>query len=205
MNTRRRSALRGVALSLVFGAVLVAARPARHLAQRTWTRVYGRVLWVRCTSRKDGQEWPSSLPGRPIAWLKGTAGRLDTIVLAGARKEDLHRAPCWSPAGAAPGTRGLKLISAHRDMHFRPLRHVTVDDRLQLELPNGTVQRYRVADMEVVPRDLAAARLADKASEDWLVLMTCHPFRYAGPAPNRFLVWCRPVLAPALSACYKTQ
>ena len=35
----------------------------------------------------------------------------------------------------------------------------------------------------------ASKRMREKAGEDWLVLLTCHPFRYLGPAPRRFLAW----------------
>ena len=69
-------------------------------------------------------------------------------------------------------------------------------DEVRLVLKDGQVLEYRVCDLEIVPKELAVKRVAEKDGADWLVLMTCYPFSFAGPAPDRFLVWARPAGCP---------
>jgi sortase A len=50
----------------------------------------------------------------------------------------------------------------------------------------GTEYRYRVTFSQVVgPDDVA---VLDPTGGDVLTLVTCHPFYFVGPAPNRFIV-----------------
>ncbi len=52
------------------------------------------------------------------------------IVLAGDSGSALAFGPGLSLAGAALNVEGVKLISAHRDTHFKKLRHIKVDDAI---------------------------------------------------------------------------
>jgi len=49
------------------------------------------------------------------------------------------------------------------------------------------VKEYRVVSTKVVPPTDTSA-LDDAISEKTLVLVTCYPFYYIGPAPKRFVV-----------------
>ena len=84
------------------------------------------------------------------------------------------------------------MISAHRDLDFRGLEKIAPGDTVRLELPGAVLQDYRVSEIEILTPAAAAERLREKPGEDWLVLLTCHPFRYLGHAPRRFLAWARP-------------
>ena len=46
--------------------------------------------------------------------------------------------------------------------------------------------RYRVVSTRVVTPDNVA--VLDSTGGEILTLITCHPFYYVGPAPNRFIV-----------------
>jgi sortase A len=85
------------------------------------------------------------------------------------------------------------VILGHRDTHFRSLRRIGMNDRLEIQRPDGRKRQYRVTEIEILPADRANQRLHEHRDADSLVLMTCHPFRYIGAAPDRFLVWVRPV------------
>jgi LPXTG-site transpeptidase (sortase) family protein len=123
----------------------------------------------------------------PAAWLRVPGIGLSTLVRRGAAAADLLRSPC-----VVLEATGVTVVAAHRDKHFRALRRVRGGERVQWEAPDGTRQVYRIVDTEVLSPDRVAARLAEQdANGPWLVLMTCHPFRYIGPAPNRFLAWAR--------------
>jgi sortase A len=76
-------------------------------------------------------------------------------------------------------------FAGHRDSFFRPLKDIHVDDTIRLTTPDG-VNEYRVVTTKVVPPTDTSV-LEDKADEK-LVLVTCYPFYFIGPAPKRFIV-----------------
>jgi sortase A len=84
-----------------------------------------------------------------------------------------------------PGHNGNVGIAGHRDTFFRPLEKVRVNDVVVLTA-HGTEYRYRVVFSQVVsPSDVG---VLDPTGDDMLTLVTCHPFYFVGPAPNRFIV-----------------
>jgi sortase A len=86
-------------------------------------------------------------------------------------------------AGHIPGT--PMALAAHRDSFFRPLKDVQVDDTIRLTTPDG-VAEYRVVSTKVVPP--TDTSVLDAPSDKTLVLVTCYPFYFIGPAPQRFIV-----------------
>jgi sortase A len=86
-------------------------------------------------------------------------------------------------AGHIPGS--PMAFAGHRDSFFRPLKDLKLDDTIRLTTPDG-VSEYRVVSTKIVlPNDTSAV---DAASDHTLVLVTCYPFYYVGPAPKRFIV-----------------
>jgi len=86
-------------------------------------------------------------------------------------------------AGHIPGT--PMAFAAHRDTFFRPLKDLKLDDTIRLTTPDG-VTEYHVISTKIVPPDDTSS--IDDASDQTLVLVTCYPFYYVGPAPKRFIV-----------------
>jgi len=160
-----------------------------HLVWKTHAAVTARTEWVRWV--KAGRDRTGV--GEPAGWITVDSAGIDTIVLWGDTKSNLQRYPCLSPRSisfAQPEV--VKVVAAHRDTHFRRLGEIRIGDRVRIVLKDRRVLVYRVCDIEVVPGELAARRIAEKDGSDWLVLMTCHPFSFAGAAPDRFLVWAKP-------------
>jgi len=122
----------------------------------------------------------------------GIVGRLEiprlgvsVMVVEGAGAADLRRAAGHIPGTAFPGQAGNVGIAGHRDTCFRPLRSVRPDDAITLTTLAG-VYRYRVTSTKVVrPEDVQVLR---PAGRDSLTLVTCFPFYFVGPAPERFVV-----------------
>jgi len=86
-------------------------------------------------------------------------------------------------AGHIPGT--PLAFAGHRDTFFRPLKDIKVDDTIRLTTPDG-VGDYRVTGTKIVlPTDTS---VLDETSDNTLVLVTCYPFYYIGPAPKRFII-----------------
>jgi sortase A len=86
-------------------------------------------------------------------------------------------------AGHIPHTPNA--FAAHRDSFFRPLKDIHIDDTIRLTTPDG-ISEYRVISTKVVPPNDTSV-LQDKTDEK-LVLVTCFPFYFIGPAPKRFIV-----------------
>lgn len=110
---------------------------------------------------------------------------LKTMILEGVSQRTLALAVGHVPGTALPGGAGNVGIAGHRDTFFRGLRGVQPGDAIVLTTLSGSYE-YRVKSCEVVtPRDTRV--LADSA-EPSLTLVTCYPFHYLGPAPERFIV-----------------
>jgi LPXTG-site transpeptidase (sortase) family protein len=86
-------------------------------------------------------------------------------------------------AGHIPGT--PMAFAGHRDSFFRALKDVKVDDTIRLTTPDG-VTDFRVISTKVVPPNETS--VLDDASDKTMVLVTCYPFYFIGPAPKRFIV-----------------
>jgi sortase A len=83
---------------------------------------------------------------------------------------------------------GNLALAAHRDAHFRRLEDVSPGDLMTLRSPDGLFT-YRVQRTFVTtPTDLSVLEHNDAAT---LTLITCYPFRFVGPAPDRYVVQAR--------------
>jgi sortase A len=110
---------------------------------------------------------------------------LSVIVIEGEDQTTLRRAAGHVPGTPLPGQLGNVGVTAHRDTFFRPLRNIQRNDMITLTTLQGEY-RYRVVSTRVVsPDDFA---VLDSTGGEFLTLVTCHPFYFVGPAPNRFIV-----------------
>ena len=126
-------------------------------------------------------------PTAPAALAELSVPRLGLswAVAEGVAAGTLRRAPGWIPGTARPGTPGNVGIAGHRDGVFRPLEGAARDDLVVFETPAGRF-RYRVKSVAVVPP--GATHLLAPTAEPTLTLITCYPFTFLGPAPDRFVV-----------------
>jgi LPXTG-site transpeptidase (sortase) family protein len=90
-----------------------------------------------------------------------------------------------------PGEPGNSGIAGHRDTFFRGLKDVRRNDEIEFQTATGLF-RYQVDWAKVVAPDDTSV-LAN-SSESALTLVTCYPFYFVGPAPNRFAVRATQVL-----------
>jgi LPXTG-site transpeptidase (sortase) family protein len=123
--------------------------------------------------------------GQPALWLHMETTGFSDLVLIGDAEENLDRHA--SIAHTHP-----TVILGHRDSHFRRLKDLEIQDQIQAEHPDGTVQTYQVTETEILPAENVHRRILEHRDPDSLVLITCYPFHYIGPAPDRYLVWARP-------------
>jgi len=116
---------------------------------------------------------------------------LEVPILEGIDAWTLNRAVGHIDGTAVPGADGNSGIAGHRDGFFRGLKDVRPGDALEIETHQGT-ETYRVERAWVVePTDLSAL---DPTPARSVTLVTCYPFYFVGPAPQRYIV--RAVLPP---------
>lgn len=136
---------------------------------------------------------PRAAPERSVrsgqAWGRLEIPRvgLDWIVYEGVSASDLRKGPGHVPETAGPGApAGNCVIAGHRDSFFRALSRVRRGDVVLLQGRDGTTASYRLESRRIIaPEDVSVmAPTRDRR----LTLITCYPFGWLGPAPDR-LVW----------------
>ena len=116
--------------------------------------------------------------------------RLDisSIVEEGVDSSTLWEAVGHIPDTALPGHNGNSVLASHRDTYFRGLADVQVGDLIVFKSPTANF-RYRVESTRIV--DANATDALRDSTAPVLSLVTCYPFHYIGPAPQRFIVTAR--------------
>jgi len=110
---------------------------------------------------------------------------VSVIVVEGTDEATLRRAAGHIEGTQLPGLSGNVGIAGHRDTLFRPLRNIRQDDVITVTTLQGQY-RYRVLSTKVVsPYDVA---VLNPDGHEILTLVTCYPFYFIGPAPDRFIV-----------------
>jgi sortase A len=116
-----------------------------------------------------------------------------TVILEGIDRKTLRRAVGHIPGTAFPGANGNVGIAGHRDRFFRPLKDIRPDDLILVQTPHA-FYTYCVDSLRVVSPD--DTEILDSSRAGQLTLITCHPFFYVGPSPERFVVFARQVENP---------
>jgi len=121
----------------------------------------------------------------PVAVLRIDAVDLEVPVYEGVTEWNLNAGAAWLEATAPLGTHGNSGIAAHRDGYFRALRGTARGDLVVLQTERERL-RYRVVSTSIV--DPTAVEVLDRGNSAALTLVTCYPFYFVGPAPQRFIV-----------------
>ncbi|WP_178019972.1 class D sortase [uncultured Paenibacillus sp.] len=89
------------------------------------------------------------------------------------------------PGSPLPGEAGNSVLAGHRDTVFRSLGKLKAGDRIEVETTSGRFA-YEVTGRRIV--DESDADAVQASAEPLLTLITCYPFTYVGPAPERLLL-----------------
>ena len=124
-------------------------------------------------------------PVEALAVLRIPALRLEVPVFEGTDTITLNRGVGRIAGTSLPGQGGNIGIAGHRDGFFRSLKDIRTGDAVELATMSGTeafvVDRIRIT----TPADVSVLR---PRAEHSLTLVTCYPFYFVGPAPNRYIV-----------------
>ena len=121
----------------------------------------------------------------PEAVLRIDALQLEVPVYAGTGEWNLNRGAGRLEGSAPFDAVGNTVLAAHRDGYFRRLRNLQVGDRLQVQTLQGTFG-YVVTDIRIVAP--TATEVLAPTAQRTLTLVTCYPFFFLGPAPQRYIV-----------------
>jgi len=127
--------------------------------------------------------WADTWPVARIQLKRLGAG---AIVLAGSSGQALAFGPGHVERTPDAGEPGIAVYSAHRDTHFRFLKHVVIGDEIAVTRRDGQTFRYRVTGTSVVNFDQSG--IDPTSPGRGLVLSTCWPFEASTPGPLRYLV-----------------
>lgn len=137
-------------------------------------------------------------PGRIAGFRASTSAPEALVGALFIRSLDLA-APIYADTSEVHLNRGVGLIAAtaklgalgniglagHRDGYFRALKDIESGDTIEL-VTQARSYMYRVLRVSIVERDDASAlRHTDTPT---VTLVTCYPFYFVGPAPQRFVV-----------------
>jgi sortase A len=188
---QRLGAVGLAAVLVVIGAAeLHAARQSRRLDDLRAAAASGSAQARRTAARAEIEK--TGLVGRVEIERLG----LRAMVEEGTSRATLRRGAGHLPESVLPGEDGNVVLAGHRDSVFRPLRDVVPGDVVRVMTLGGTYE-YEVSWAAIVePSD---TRVLQPSSEALLTLVTCYPFAYVGPAPQRFVVRARR-LAPGVAA-----
>ena len=171
-------------LLMVVAGTGIAAKPVAHeiigrvstaQAKSIWNK------WKQATATRG--EGTTTRPGQPHLWLRIPSCRISALVMRESNPEALHRFPASRITESS-----AVVIYAHRDVHFRALSRIQGQDRLDVELPDGSRSMYQVREIQKLLPEQVNAVVESSGNRDTLFLLTCYPFRYIGSAPQRFLV-----------------
>lgn len=145
---------------------------------------------------------PAPKNGQALGIVQIPSISLRTVFLEGVSESSLMVGPGHLPWTSMPGTGGVSVIAAHRDLHFADLHEVDYGDHIWLQLSSGTTT-YKVVDVDVSSPGGGAIYASDPRHPTVLRLLTCWPPSFAGPAPDRLVVSAVPLrgdIAPPVVA-----
>lgn len=106
-------------------------------------------------------------------------------VFNGTSDEVLSKGAGRDESSAFPNTNGNCVLYAHRDSAFSSLQNAKENDYILLETKDSLC-KYRITGIRITtPDDPTILRNTEKQV---LTLVTCYPFSYVGPAPQRCVV-----------------
>lgn len=184
---------------LVYSAVQILKAPveARH-ALEDWAKK--REEAPRSSAPEDETPLPAgmtALSGEPdhtgLVYMEGEViGEIyfpslnqRVAILEGTQRKQLQKGAGHYTGSAAVGASGNSVLAGHRDTVFRFLGNLKAHDGIEIETADGKFI-YEVTGSTIVDGEERGA--IKQSSTPVLTLITCYPFSYAGPAPERYLL-----------------
>lgn len=112
-------------------------------------------------------------------------------IVEGTDPDDLEKGVGHYLGSAYPEQNDQIVLSGHRDTVFRSLGDVKVGDTFTVKLPYGDFE-YEMVNSKIVDADDTTI-IKSTAPDEELVITTCYPFSYVGNAPERYIIYAKPI------------
>jgi sortase A len=188
-GSRGRSFLRWVrTLLFIAGALAIFYVVLTLLHAKLYQEAAGSALDQQITAQDQHKVSLS----RSVAREGDVLGRIEiprlgvmVAILEGTTSQTLRLGVGHIEGTALPGEPGNIGIAGHRDTYFRALKDIRTNDEIQIETATG-LTRYQVDWTQIVaPGD---TEILAPSTISAITLVTCYPFHFIGPAPERFIV-----------------
>ena len=126
--------------------------------------------------------------GTPIGQIQIQRLGISVVVVQGESEDILRRAVGHLARTALPGHEGNVVLAGHRDTFFRALKGIVRGDRITMSTRDHDFEYVVESTSIVQPNDVG---MIAPSGGHTLTLITCFPFYFVGPAPNRFIVVAR--------------
>ncbi|MFT8320127.1 MAG: class D sortase [Bacillus sp. (in: firmicutes)] len=112
-------------------------------------------------------------------------------IVEGTEADDLAKGVGHYRGSFFPKEKGQIVLSGHRDTVFRRAGELETGDTIMIVLPYGKFE-YKITSSKIVEADDTSVITLDNKKEE-LVLTTCYPFSYIGNAPQRYILYAKPI------------
>jgi len=112
-------------------------------------------------------------------------------IVEGTSPDDLEKGVGHYKDSYYPKQNGQIVLSGHRDTVFRRTGELEIGDKLKIELPYGSFE-YEITHTKIVDQDDTSIITLQHEKEE-LLLTTCYPFSYVGNAPERYIMYAKPL------------
>jgi sortase A len=106
-------------------------------------------------------------------------------IFHGANEDELEKGVGHYQGSVLPGEKDNSVLAGHRDSVFRELGKVEIGDELIVTTSAGKFT-YKVGKIRIVEKDDRTIIVPKPRAT--LTVGTCYPFRYIGPAPQRYVL-----------------
>lgn len=99
------------------------------------------------------------------------------------------------PLTPIPGQKSNSVLAGHRDTFFRGLDRLKIGDTLIVTITSDSFI-YKIKKIRIVEKDDQTVIVPKPRST--LTLITCYPFTFIGPAPQRYIVEAQRITKPKI-------
>jgi sortase A len=149
--------------------------------------------WHRNIEKQAIKKQPKSVPlytnlpkiGEQIGTLEIPTIHSTLPIYHGTDEDELEKGIGHYAKSVLPGENDNSVLAGHRDTIFRHLGEVKLGDQLIVSTSAGTFT-YKVRKIRIVDKDDRTVIVPKPRAT--LTVSTCYPFRYIGPAPQRYVL-----------------
>lgn len=129
--------------------------------------------------------------GEPVGLLQIPSIDAELAIVEGTDPDDLEKGVGHFKSSAYPKQDDQIVLSGHRDTVFRRLGDVKIGDTFTVQLESGDYE-YEMVSSKIVDADDTTI-IKSTAPDEELVITTCYPFSYIGDAPDRYIIYAKPI------------